>query len=183
MSAALRLLVLLAAVLAFPAAAAEVILDYHSDIRVLADASLVVEETIRVRAEGDSIKRGIYRDFPTVYPTPLGGRTRVEFVVMEASRDGQPEPWHTENLQNGVRVYLGRKEVPLEPGEYTYSITYGTSRQLGFFDTHDELYWNVTGNEWAFPILRASARVALPRSVGANDLKLEAYTGRQGDKG
>lgn len=174
---------LLAALLALPAAAAEMILDYHSEIRVLADASLVVEETIRVNAEGESIKRGIYRDFPTIYPTPLGGRTRVEFAVVEATRDGSPEPWHTESLDNGVRVYLGQKDVLLRPGEYTYTITYRTSRQLGFFDTHDELYWNVTGNDWAFPILRVSARVRLPKPVSGSDLRLEAYTGWQGDKG
>lgn len=182
-AAALRLLALLAALLALPAAADEVILDYHSDIRVLAEGTLVVEEIIRVRAEGESIKRGIYRDFPTIYPTSFGGRTRVEFVVVQAKRDGRPEPWHTEDRENGVRVYLGQKDVLLKPGEYTYTITYRTSRQLGFFETHDELYWNVTGNEWAFPILRVSARVRLPKPVSGRDLRLEAYTGWQGDKG
>lgn len=178
-----RLLALLALLVALPAAAAEAILDYHSDIRVLPDASLMVEETIRVRAEGESIKRGIFRDFPTVYSTPLGGRTRVEFGVVEAMRDGRPEPWHTEKRDNGVRVYLGRKDLLLDPGEYTYTLTYRTSRQLGFFDAHDELYWNVTGNDWEFPILRASARVLLPRPVSGRDLRLEAYTGWRGDKG
>ena len=38
--------------------------DYHSNIQVLPDGSLRVTETITVNAEGNQIKRGIYRDFP-----------------------------------------------------------------------------------------------------------------------
>ncbi|MEN8198270.1 MAG: DUF2207 domain-containing protein, partial [Pseudomonadota bacterium] len=59
--------------------------------------------------------------------------------------------------------------------------TYRTTRQLGFFEGHDELYWNVTGNGWMFPIAEASAVVRLP--PGANVVQRSAYTGRQGDKG
>ncbi len=44
------------------------------------------------------------------------------------------------------------KKVILPPGEYTYTFIYETDRQLGFFPEFDELYWNVTGNDWNFPI-------------------------------
>ncbi len=60
-----------------------------------------------------------------------------------------------------MRVYLGSKNVCLEPGEYTHAIEYRTSRQLGFFEDHDELYWNVTGNGWAFPIEAGQRQRAL----------------------
>jgi len=40
-------------------------LSFDSRVEVRPDASLVVTETIRVRAEGREIKRGIYRDFPS----------------------------------------------------------------------------------------------------------------------
>ena len=76
---------------------------------------------------------------------------------------------------------MGSKDVTLEPGEYTYALTYRTDRQLGFFEKHDELYWNVTGNAWEFPIEKASATVELP--PGAEVLSTEAYTGSYGEKG
>ena len=38
------------------------------------------------------------------------------------------------------------------PGEHRYSIRYRATRQLGLFKDYDELYWNVTGNGWVFPI-------------------------------
>ena len=47
------------------AQAEERILDFNSTITVNRDASLDVTENIRVLSEGDKIRHGIYRDFPT----------------------------------------------------------------------------------------------------------------------
>ena len=174
---------LLAAALCAGAAADERITLFQSDVQVLSDGSLEVIETITVRAEGKRIKRGIYRDFPTVYRDRFNNRMQVRFEVVSVRRDGRPEAWHSERLSNGERIYMGRKDVIVPPGEHRYELTYRTWRQLGYFADHDELYWNVTGNGWAFPIERAVAFVYLPRSVPAGDIGVEAYTGRQGARG
>ncbi len=129
----------------------EQILDYHSDIRVRQDASLLVREMIRVRCAGIKIHHGIYRDFPTRYQDRLGNRYLVRFEVVEASRDGQPERFRTEDQMNGERIYLGDEKVILPPGEYTYELAYTATREIGFFAGRDELYWNVTGSGWLFP--------------------------------
>ncbi len=179
----LRLLALLALLVQMPTWASERILDFHSEIQVLASGAMNVEERIQVRAEGDQIRRGIYRDFPTRYRDAAGNRYRVGFELLGVSRDGHPEPYHTERLSNGERIYAGEKNVFLRPGEYTYSIRYQTDRQLGFFADRDELYWNVTGNGWAFPIEHASARVTLPPGVPASAVRTDGYTGPQGAKG
>lgn len=179
----LWLLLLLLAGLGTPALADERILSFHSDIQVNADGSMQVVETIRVRAEGQEIKRGIYRDFPTDYRDRFGNRVRVDFAVVGANRDGVTEAWHSTRQGEGVRVYLGQQDVYLDPGEYLYALTYRTNRQLGFFADHDELYWNVTGNDWAFPIDAASCTVRLPDVIPAGALTPEAYTGPRGDQG
>ena len=163
-------------------AQSERILDYYSDVVVSADGSMMVTETLKVEAAGDQIKRGIYRDFPTEYGGPYWTRVVVPFEVLKVQRDGHAEPYHLEDQSNGVRVYIGDSGVLLEPGQYTYTIVYRTDRQLGFFGTHDELYWNVTGNGWAFPIDRASARVHLPADVPRDQIQLGGYTGAQGSK-
>ena len=46
----------------------ERILDFASTVLIDPDGSLLVSETITVQAAGDEIKRGIVREFPTVYP-------------------------------------------------------------------------------------------------------------------
>ncbi len=165
------------------AAAEERILDFQSRITVRPDAALDVRETIRVSCEGQEIKRGIYRDFPTDYRDRSGLMVRVGFRVREVLRDGQPEPFHSERRSNGVRLYIGQSDVYLSPGEYTYTLVYATDGQVGFFPLHDELYWNVTGNEWAFPILRASAVVELPPGVAEGIGEVDAYTGPAGARG
>ena len=161
----------------------ERILSFHSDITVNPDGSMDVRETIRVRAAGKEIKHGIYRDFPTRYRDRLGNAYVVGFQVRQVQRDGKEEPYHIESISNGKRVYIGEKHTYLEPGEYTYTLAYGTSRQLGFFPDHDELYWNVTGNGWIFPIERASAVVNLPAGIHGQAILLEGYTGPEGSLG
>lgn len=169
-------LLLLAAV--GQAAAAELIRDYHADIEVAVDGTLTVTETIEVQAEGQEIQRGIFRDFP-LYARDADGRTvEVDFDLLSVERDGQPEDYHTESIEGGVRIYAGSADVYLDPGDYTYTITYTTGRQIRFFDDHDELYWNVTGNGWRFPILKASATVVLPN--GVKPTQIAYHTGYQG---
>ena len=160
----------------------ERVLSFHSDITVHPDATMTVAETITVYCAGQQIKRGIYRDFPTRYKDSYGQTYKVDFYVQEVLRDGEPEDFHTEDLKNGVRIYMGRQNVFLTPGSYTYRITYATNRQLGFFKDFDELYWNVTGNGWTLPIEKASAVVCLPEGAAENLREVDAYTGYTGAK-
>ena len=163
--------------------AEERILAFHSDIQVLEDGAMLVDERIRVRAEGKQIRRGIYRDFPTRYRDRMGNRYKVDFELMSVQRDGVRESYHTEDLSNGIRIYMGERTRSLSPGVYEYRIRYRTDRQLGFFDQRDELYWNVTGNGWDFAIDQASASVQLPPGIAREDVRLKAYTGKQGERG
>lgn len=176
-------LCLLCAVLCAAGAAraqTEQILDYHSDIRLSDEGTLTVQETIRVVSADRQIRHGIYRDFPTRYSDRLGNHYAVGFDLMGATCDGAPEETRVENRSNGVRVYLGSAKYFVQPGEHTYTITYTTDRQLGFFSDHDELFWNVTGNGWIFPIEHASAAVHMPGNIPANEVRLGGYTGPQG---
>ena len=163
------------------ALAAERILTFRSDVRILEDASLIVTETITVQAEGREIKRGIVRDFPLDYRDRFGHRVRVGFELLEVLRQGRSEPHFTQREGRFIRIFIGRKGVLLEHGVHTYRITYRTTRQLGFFDDFDELYWNATGDAWSFPIEAAEARIRLPE--GAPLVQQAGYTGPPGAQG
>jgi uncharacterized membrane protein YgcG len=160
----------------------ESILDYHSDITIDPDTSLHVTETITVLANNKQIRHGIYRDFPTTYSDYLGNRYAVGFRLLGATRDGAPETTRLADLSNGQRIYLGQENFLLPAGRHTYTIDYLTTRQLGFFKDHDELFWNVTGNGWGFTIRHASATVHLPAFIPASEVRLSGFTGRQGSE-
>ena len=179
----MRLFTLLLLLVASAAQADERILSFDSTITVNRDGTLEVREAIRVRAEGQNIRRGIYRDFPTTYSRADGGSTVVAFDFLWARRDGNDEPWRTENRGNGVRVYVGSPQRTVSRGEHVYELVYRTDRQMGYFADHDELYWNATGNGWSFAIDSATARVVLPDDIPRGEIRLEGYTGPQGAKG
>ncbi|MEI8012982.1 MAG: DUF2207 domain-containing protein, partial [Candidatus Omnitrophota bacterium] len=154
-----------------------------SDVEVRRDSVVVVTETIRVKAEGKDIRRGIYRDFPTLYEGEWGG-SRTGFNVVGVRRDGISEAFRCEALANGWRVYIGRADVSLPSGEYTYELRYETNRQINFTNPDfDQFYWNVTGNGWNFIIDQASVTVHLPGEALAAIRRLDGFTGPQGAQG
>ena len=165
--------------LSAPAAAREEILHFNSLIKVQPDASLIVTETIKVRAEGRNIRHGIYRDFPLYFKYADGARGKVGFKVLKVLRDGAPEPWFRKSVSNHARIYIGRKDALVSTGVHVYAITYRTTRQIRYFKDHDELYWNVTGNFWRFPIRAARAEVHLPKA--ARILNSALYLGGYGE--
>lgn len=161
-----------------PASAQEEILSFESLIEVEETGALTVTERIQVRAEGMQIRRGIFRDFPTVRRFDNGLVHRTTFELVSVERDGAAEPHFLEAIEGGTRVFIGQADRFLQSGIYTYTITYRTEHQLGFFDDFDEVYWNATGNFWVFPILKAVATVRLP--AGAQIGSTAAFTGRFG---
>ncbi len=166
---------------AFPAFAEEFIRSYHSVVEVAADGKLAVTETITARAEGQNIKRGIFRDFPLYALDANNRRTKVDFNVVSVERDGTPESWRTENIDGGIRIYTGSADRFLPTGEHVFQITYTTARQIRYFSDYDELTWNVTGNGWQFPMGEISATITLPQGVKATDTAV--FTGPLGAKG
>lgn len=161
----------------------ERIRSFDSHIVLNADNTMQVRETIEVWAAGDQIRHGIYREFPTRYKDLLGNRYIVAFEIGSVQRDGNSEPYHMESMSNGVRVYFGDADTLISTGIHRYVFTYSTSRQLGFFSDHDELYWNVTGSGWIFPIDLATATVVLPPQIHNFVSTVYAYAGPQGEKG
>ena len=166
------------------ASAAERIQSFNSDITLHVNGQVDVVETLEVIVEHNKIKRGIFRDFPTIYKTPWLTKSTVGFDMIKVLRNGQPEPYHTEPLAGGVRIYIGDKNRRVPRGLQTYTIAYRTDRQMAFLETHDRFAWNVTGNGWGFPIDQVTATVHLPDQVPTAAIKdQEAWTGFAGDTG
>lgn len=158
----------------------EEIRRFDARIAVQTDGGVLVTEDIEVVALGQEIRRGIYRD------VSLGGLGALGFGsatldIVQTLRDGVPEQHRTEQDGTNVRIYLGNPNHFLSPGVYRYRIVYRMSDQARRFDGFDEIYWNVTGNEWNFPIQEATAVVVPP--AGAPVSQVAAYTGYWGDAG
>jgi hypothetical protein len=61
-------------------------------------------------------------------------------------------------------------------------VTYVVENAILFFNDHDELYWNVTGNYWKAPIKEASASVSLTIKDKSKNLMVAGYEGGYGSR-
>ncbi|MCL2888326.1 MAG: DUF2207 domain-containing protein [Elusimicrobia bacterium] len=144
------------------------------------DGSVVITETIAVNAQLNKIKRGLVRDIPTTHNAGFMMREDIGLQIISLARNGKEEPFFTERIPgNKLRINFGNDDF-LTPGVHVYDLTYKVGNTLVFTKDYDEFYWNVTGTEWDFPILSASARVTLPPgAVLKNDL-VSMYAGMAG---
>lgn len=169
---------------ASPAFAREVIKVYDVDIQINKDSSMAVTENITASVENRQINKGIIRVFPVTYKDARGNSVSVGFEVLGARIDGRLAKVSVTSSGRYKEARIGDPDMRLSPGDHTFTVSYITTRQIGFFDGYDELYWNVTGNNWSFPILSVSCRVALPdREFGEDFKRVEWYSGAYGEKG
>lgn len=170
--AGVALVAAFAAALPLPAFAAETIQRFDTEILVETDGSVSVTEVIEITVEGDQIKRGIIREIP------VGSSGHAGFDMIEVLRNGTPEPYQVNTTADGVEIRIGDPDVFLKRSVQTYTLRYRMADQVGYSPEYDEIYWNATGNGWAFPIEKAQATVILP--PGASIVSAAAYTGSTG---
>ena len=155
----------------------ERIVSFKSDIYIADNADVTVTETIKVYANGNNIRRGIFRALPMVRNTKEG-KLRIDYKVLSVTRDGSTEPYHEKKEGNILTIYIGDKDRMLDSDFYTYTIVYKTQDQIGKFNGYDEFYWNVNGTDWSFPIENIEATLHLPPN--ADILQNSCYTGEEG---
>lgn len=154
--------------------------NFHSDIMIHEDSSVIVKETIDV--EFHRSKHGIYREIPFKYRDELGKvittPTRVLSVMDESGK-----VWKYQVKKTGpvIHIRIGDAKRYIE-GHQTYVIIYEVENVILFFNDHDELYWNVTGNYWEAPIQEASATVSLTTKNKSKNLMAAGYEGSYGSR-
>jgi uncharacterized membrane protein len=165
-------------VAAAPVAARSFVIE-RFDVTVVVDrdGTVVVSETIHPRFTGSW--NGIYRDIPIEYRTPQGFNYTLFLDVLSITDDaGNDLKYETSRARHYRRIKIW---VPgARDATRTVMLRYRVRNGLKFFEDHDELYWNVTGDEWEVPIEAASASIILPE--GASGVRALAFTGSYGSR-
>jgi uncharacterized membrane protein len=168
------------ALTALPGAAhAREIAIEHFDVDVAVHPTSVIDVTERIRFRFTGQWNGVIRDIPVRYRTPQGFAFDLDLSVV-AITDGAGQTYRYESSR--VRHY--RRFKIYVPGAVDASrdvvIHYRVPNALRFFQDHDELYWNITGDEWEMPIENATARIELP--ADASGVRATAFTGAYGSR-
>lgn len=142
------------------AQAGEQIRQFEAIIGLSENSSFQVREQI-VYDFGNMQRHGIYRTIPVRYYTETGRRSiRIKDISV---RDEHSAPYKFETNRSGdyLEIKIGDADV-LITGRHEYVITYRVYGAINYFSDYDELYWNVTGNEWPVGIDNVSAEVMMP---------------------
>lgn len=153
--------------------------SFHVDLLVEPSGGLDVTETLAINFVGSW--NGIYRWIPVEESKGFWGKKLLDLRVVGILDDRGARLSYETSRERGYekfKIYI--------PGAVnttrTVVIGYRVSNALRYFDDHDELYWNVTGNEWPVPIRQASAAITLPPGA-VGGVRAAAYTGPHGARG
>jgi len=151
--------------------------NFKAEITITPDGTVDVTETIEAHFAG--AWNGLYRTVPVEYTTAQGLNYSLFLTTVGATDDSGNNLKYETSRANGYLKY--KIYVPgAEDATRTIVLHYRVSDALRFFEDHDELYWNITGNDWDEPIENASAMIELP--AGTTGLHALAFTGTYGSK-
>jgi uncharacterized membrane protein len=163
---------------AFPAAARQLTINnFHAEVEVHPDATLEVTETIEARFSGEW--HGLYRTIPVEYRTPQGLNYTLFLKVLSVADENGNVLKYELSTANGYKKFKIYVPDALDATR-TVVLHYSVRDGLRFFDDHDELYWNLTGDEWDVPIQHASGHIILP--AGVTGIRTLAFTGARGSR-
>ncbi|QQS60125.1 DUF2207 domain-containing protein [Candidatus Falkowbacteria bacterium] len=150
--------------------------SFDSAIKIQQDGSVEVTEIIDVAFFEES--HGIYRYIPIVYKQENGDKQYTEIDVKFVS-DGEKNVEYTTIYPQGkVEIKIGDPET-LISGKKRYIINYTVRGVIKAYSNYDELYWNVTGNDWDVSMASVQAVVSIT-SGGFN--QTACYFGPRGSK-
>ncbi|HJO02869.1 MAG TPA: DUF2207 domain-containing protein [Acidobacteriota bacterium] len=158
--------------------------SFDADIRVMESGDIDITERLTFRFEGSF--NGVYRDIPIKYATPRGLDYRLRLTPVSVTAGNGDTLRHEAGTQGDdfrFKVWV----TDANNATRTVVLRYRVSRALRFpdmeegFESHDQLYWNVTGMGWTVPILAATAQISLPGGLSQPPWAL-AYTGPYGSQ-
>jgi hypothetical protein len=148
---------------------------FHATIQVEPDGAIAVAESIVARFTGSW--NGVYRTIPVEYHTDQGFNWTLRLELLGAT----DENGRTLRVDKSRERHYAKFKIWVpgaQDATHTVVLRYRARNGLRFFEDHDELYWNVTGDEWDVPLDAVSARIELPAAAGG--IRAIAFNGAYG---
>ena len=149
--------------------------EYIVDITVNEDASIDVQEKILMDF-ADLERHGIMRAIPYAYGE-ASEYTELALEVLDVTdENGESYEYEVYDEYPYWELKIGDPDEPIS-GQHWYYVSYHVDDVISSYDFHDELYWNVTGDQWIFPIESVEVFLTLPDNASLTSDFLDCYTG------
>lgn len=147
------------------------ILDYKSDVLINKDTTIDVIETITFQPSSYIERHGLEWRYPYEY-FAKGFKRPTEFKIKEISYYPLSTPtqitknkFTRENENGWANIRIGDPGILINE-VFVYVIKYELKySSISYFDTHDEIYFNVIGPGWNVPIDKAEATITTPAKI------------------
>lgn len=155
----------------------ESISSFTGKITAHKDGSFDVAEKI-IYDFGENNRHGIFRTIPLT--SKVGDLNRTIHITLKGVLRDETQEQYSLNTQNSTfTVKIGNPNKTIT-GEHSYNILYLVKNGITNYETHDEIYWNITGNDWPVPIYKAMSFIDSDFDIKPNDYV--CYTGALGSK-
>jgi uncharacterized membrane protein len=160
------------------AQSSEQINSFDSRYTIKESGVVTVEESINYYFNAP--RHGIFRKVLYEKKNNRGQKFLLDIKDISVTLNGSSNvPYSVTKSGGYYQIKIGDPNLTIT-GEQEYNIKYDVYGALSYFDTHDEFYWNVTGNEWEVPIMKSTASVVFEPFIEAKNLNVICYTGVKG---
>ncbi|MFA6981788.1 MAG: DUF2207 domain-containing protein, partial [Patescibacteria group bacterium] len=141
----------------------ELIQQFNSQAQINKDGTVDVLEIIKYNFPDE--RHGIFRQIPKVKVNEEKKRFLLSFSNISIKNEkGESYQYSDQSTKDELYLKIGDPNKTIT-GLHTYVISYKVAGALTYFEDHDELYWNATGNSWPVPIKEALVKVILPDNL------------------
>jgi uncharacterized membrane protein len=134
--------------------------DYYLDRDAQNAATLKVDETLIAIFPGLDQNHGILRAIPERYKDHTLSLKNISV------KDQYDKPYNfTASDQNDNKVLKIGDANKYVHGQVIYKISYQLQDPISFYNDHDELFWDINGDQWQQPFATVTATVHMPKQL------------------
>lgn len=161
--------------------------EYQSDVIILKNSILEVEENILVHFISPT--HGIIREIPYKYKVKNDTENMPERFGIFGNTyevkiyDIKVKDFKTKVTKSGnnITIRIGDKDIKID-GDVKYTISYKVMGAFNFFESHSEFYWNVIGTEWTTQIESSNFNIFFPEGFIPTDNEYFVVGGKYGEQ-
>jgi uncharacterized membrane protein YgcG len=136
--------------------------NYYLQKEADGSSAMSVNETLQAVFPEYDQNHGILRAIPEVYKSH-----KLRLGSISVTQDGQPAKYSAYHQNSNLVLKIGDANTYVH-GSVTYKINYQLHDVISFFPDHDELYWDINGDQWPQPFGSVIARIHIPDNLAKN---------------
>ena len=156
--------------------------SYNVVMDINSDSSIMVTETIRYNYANET-ETGFARSIPLAYQDLDGTNFSLDISDVSVNNENekpyvfsQSKITNADNKKAYLKIEIGDINYPVS-GIPTYIIHYTVHGAIKYASDHDQLFWNITGDQWPIYVKQPQVKISLPQKVDRDKITKDCFIG------